>query len=120
MKSLEKVIENYNEAIKNVDNIHDNLNSEIKEAFRIEYIRALPLNKRLAIHLHGRMCNSNHIDQCSFYYGICGIEDDWMEYAHKKYLKKSDNIISYIKETFHTEDEDKIFNTVNKIVDLVR
>ena len=43
--------------------------------------------KELAILLHKKICNSNHIDQCSFE------DDNWDSYANKHYVEKAKKIL---------------------------
>ena len=48
--------------------------------------------------MHKKLCHSNHTDGCSFYYGINGLEDDWNEYEHRKYLEKANKILEIEKD----------------------
>lgn len=70
-------------------------NEDKREALREEYISILPKNQQLAIWLHSELCrqNRNFACACSFHRGINGLEDDWSEYEHEKYLRKADRAL---------------------------
>ena len=46
---------------------------------------------KIARLLHEQFCNSNHIDQCSWYYETThhGLADDWSRPTHARYLAKA-------------------------------
>lgn len=46
---------------------------------------------KIARLLHEQLCNSNHIDQCSWYYETThnGLADDWSRPTHARYLAKA-------------------------------
>lgn len=46
---------------------------------------------KIARLLHEQFCNSNHIDQCAWYYETIhhGLADDWSRSTHRRYLEKA-------------------------------
>ena len=46
---------------------------------------------KIARLLHEQLCNSNHIDQCSWYYETIhnGLAEDWSRPTHARYLAKA-------------------------------
>ena len=46
---------------------------------------------KIARLLHEQLCNSNHIDQCGWYYETThhGLADDWSGPTHARYLAKA-------------------------------
>lgn len=49
---------------------------------------------RIARLLHEQFCNSNHIDQCSWYYETVrhGLAEDWSRSTHARYLEKAQRV----------------------------
>lgn len=94
-REYEKTKEN-DEMVQKSERVYGYKNEEKRTKLREEYIKLLPKNQRLAIFLHSKLCHSNHADMCSFYYGVRDLQDDWNEFAHKEYLKKSNRALEVI------------------------
>lgn len=101
MKDLNKIVAEYNELAKDSTMVRDPKfngvyiykNQAKRDELAKQYNESLPENKRMAILLHKFLCNSNHTDQCPWSYEISGIEHDWTEFAHSRYLKMADKLL---------------------------
>lgn len=49
---------------------------------------------KIARLLHEQFCNSNHMDQCGWYYETIyhGLAEDWSRPTHARYLKKAQRV----------------------------
>lgn len=70
-----------------------------EKAARDEAIfKALPLNKRVAIVLHGNHCHANHTDGCGWFYEIPRSgEHDFNGSTHRHWLSRADSTIKNLK-----------------------
>lgn len=57
--------------------------------------KKLSESQELAILLHEKLCRSNHIDGCSWYYEFNGNEHKWEGYEHKRWLEKADELLAH-------------------------
>ena len=102
MGTKEEIIKKYEKACKDHTMCSDPKypkifrfkNQPVRDKLQTEYEGLLPENQRMAILLHKKLCNSNHTDQCGWYYEVNGIEHDWTRWTHSKYLEKANNLIS--------------------------
>lgn len=99
MRTQEEIKREYSELVANkfirlpngnIIRVNEDKRTELKK----EYEQTLPIDQQLAIYLHNKMCKLNHIDYCSFKYGIHGLEHDWNEYAHAEYLLKAQRLLT--------------------------
>lgn len=123
MKAIEEVVARYEEAEKDTElapmdgysRVYGYKNHKLREQLREEYVALLPLNQRVAILLHSRLCRDNHTDGCGFFYGVKGLKDDWSEYSHKEYLKKANKLIECLRG--YGISKDKVYQSVIDIMD---
>lgn len=127
MRTIEEIKKDYKVAEKDTEmelqsgycNIYAYKNQKLRDKLREEYISLLPVNKQLAIFLHKRLCNNSHTDQCSFYYEVKGVEDDWTRYAHKEYLKKADKMLEDIKSKEPNKSDEEAFELVKAVLNYI-
>jgi hypothetical protein len=87
MNTLEKELENLLIQERSIRKRID----DIKEQKKI--IDQLPPENKFAIILHDSTCNSNHTDDCDWYYEIPKGVHNWEGRIHQDYLKRARKIL---------------------------
>lgn len=70
---------------------------------------SLPKDERLAMELHGLMCNSNHTDGCGWFYEIENKKDNWESPSHKYWIGKARRALKI------EDNEEKILKIVKAV-----
>ena len=80
-------------------NLYDKIDSLKKELEKFEIIKT-GLNvqdpKVFSIVYHEKTCHHNHTDGCSWFYEIKHNTHNWDSFAHKEFLRKSEELISLV------------------------
>lgn len=77
-------------------------------AKREELFKSLPLEQRVAIVMHGHLCNDNHTDGCGWFYEVKGHVHNFTMPTHSYWLIRAKDTLARLRLAKNMSDGDML------------
>jgi hypothetical protein len=122
--------QNINDIQKEIKNLEKKLEAE---RAKLTELNNLPLERKIAVYMHERMCTWNHTDGCGWYYHSNLDEKDWKNGERKMWLDRANKLLAVMYKVYNygmqKRDKDvlerslaetQVFNDACNIIDAMK